>query len=151
MQIQARGGIVFNAEDIVICSGSRSQKCLWLQGLDKHVEMHQKCHYRHSTCCSLYRLLLRGYIQKFVVILSSTRRGLCGHGAAFRGHTSFDDCRLEAISVPARGGIDLKIRRSDHQTGRWEALKLKPAQMESDACSANRHQPTAGCLKAFDL
>lgn len=48
-------------------------------------------------------------------------------------------------------GIDLRICRSDYETGRWEALKPKPAQMESDACSANCHQPTAGCLKAFDL
>lgn len=46
---------------------------------------------------------------------------------------------------------DSRICRSDYETGRWEALKLKLAQMESDACSANRHQPTAGCLKASDL
>lgn len=97
-----------------------------------------------------------GSISKFVVILSTTRRGLCGHRTSFRGHTSFEgrtigDCWLEAISVQARAGIDLKICRSDYETGRWEALKLKPAQMESDACSANRHQPTAGCVKAFDL
>lgn len=55
------------------------------------------------------------------------------------------------IRSQAGAWIDLKICRSDYETGRWEALKLKPAQMESDACSANRHQPTSGCLKAFDL
>lgn len=48
-------------------------------------------------------------------------------------------------------GIDLRICRSDYETGKWEALKLKLTQMESDACSANCHRPTAGCLKAFDL
>lgn len=62
------------------------------------------------------------------------------------------NCQL-LIRSQSKPGPELirKICRSDYETGRWEALKLKPAQMESDACSANRRRPTAGCLKASDL
>lgn len=96
------------------------------------------------------------WIAKFVTILSTSRRRLCCLQTSFRGHISFEggtiaDCWSKVISVQVGAAIDLKICRSDYETGRWEALKLKPAQMELDACSANRHQPTAGCLKAFDL
>lgn len=88
--------------------------------------------------------------------LSNLRR-LCGHQTSFWSHSDIylalttGSCWSEVVSVQAGSWIDSKICRSDYETGRWEALKLKPAQMESDACSANRHQPTAGCLKASDL
>lgn len=87
----------------------------------------------------------------------SNRRRLCGHQTSFWSHSDIylalttGSCWSEVVSVQAGAWIDSKICRSDYETGRWEALKLKPAQMESDACSANRHQPTAGCLKASDL
>lgn len=92
----------------------------------------------------------------FLVILSNHRR-LCGHQTSCWDHNeiflgiTIASCWLEVILVWVWARIDSKICRSDYETGRWEALKLKPARMESDACSANRHQPTAGCLKASDL
>lgn len=92
----------------------------------------------------------------FWVILSNHRR-LCEHQTSFSDHSemflgiTIASCWLEVISFWAWARINSKICRSDHERGRWEALKLKPAWMESDACSANRHQPTAGCLKASDL
>lgn len=67
------------------------------------------------------------------------------------------DCRLSIWSVKlVKTQIDMKKKKknvcgSDYETGRWEDLKLKPAQMESDACSVNRYRPTAVCLWAPDL
>lgn len=92
----------------------------------------------------------------FSVILSNHRRS-CGHQTSFWDHSEIflamtvASCWSKVISDCAGARIDSRICRSDYETGRWEALKLKLAQMESDACSANRHQPTAGCLKASDL
>lgn len=90
------------------------------------------------------------------LLLSNWRR-FCGHQTSFWSHRDIYlalttcICWSEVVSLQTGARIDSKICRSDYETGRWEALKLKPAQMESDACSANRHQPTTGCLKASDL
>lgn len=88
----------------------------------------------------------------FAVILSNYGR-LCGHqNILMRPQWSvLASCWSEVISVWTGARTDSKICRSDYETGRWEALKLKLAQMESDACSTNRHQPSARCLKAIDL
>lgn len=91
----------------------------------------------------------------FSVILSNHKRLDTKHPSEATVNLFFfspDSCQLLIRShLGLNWGPDSKICRSDYETGRWEALKLKPAQMESDACSANRHQPTAGCLKASDL
>lgn len=50
-----------------------------------------------------------------------------------------------------QSGFKKIVCRSDNERGRWEYLKPKPAQMVSDACSVNRHQPTAVCRGASDL
>lgn len=61
--------------------------------------------------------------------------------------------QLPVVDQTSELGPELirKICRSDNEKGRWEDLKLKTAQMESDACLVNRHQPTTVCLKASDL